>query len=172
MGQTSYNFFTENRWIANIPTRTIDEDAENDIAFNLIDFSMPSLGLSSTKMSQMGYSYEYPTNVREYEKVLTFHYVIESDFEQYKFLYKWYTKIASEDGAGVAPGVTGRKMMDEIAVPIRVMLLSEYDNVAVEFKFNGCWLTDLDGFTLTYDGEAQIIRGSFSIHFDNFELIK
>jgi hypothetical protein len=169
-GISGYNFFTDNRWIANIPTRNIDPTAESDLAYNLVDFDIPTLGLSTSQVSQLGYTYEYPTNVREYNKELTFQYILESDFKQYKFLYQWYTKIASEAGAGVQQGISGAGMMEHISTTIRTYLLSEYSNVVVNFKFNNCFLKELGGFKLKYVGDAQVMVGTFKVAFENFEL--
>jgi hypothetical protein len=146
MSTANYNLLTQTRWVALIPAKLIDETADDfNIAMNLTNCNLPPMIQAHNKVSFNGFEVPVPASVDKTPKVMKFNYLLDSTLSQYKFLRKWKLKQTNDVGAG-----TDNKLSD-MTIPIRVVLLTEFKNPVVEFVFNNCTLSSVDGLPLRFN---------------------
>ena len=164
----SLNFATAVRWIATVPFYQIKPDLKTgDVEFNLFGFELPTMTIGSNTVSYNGYEVEIPTNVRTGDKTITFEYLMSSDWNQYKLLWQWANQIAKPPGAGYPEGTNN---IGDFAVPISVIVLSEFKKPVFAIKYHDCWIKEFGPIILDYqDGEASVIRHSFTCAYSYFE---
>ena len=114
---TAYNLATGNKWILSIPFNQLDIESGEDatfletIAFNLYNFSIPALTIGEANFSLFGVGIPIPTHTRNEDKSILFNYMLSSNWNQYKTLYKWFSLIANEDG-GAGTDVPSNYLLD------------------------------------------------------------
>lgn len=167
MNTTNLNMATNVRWIATLPMQALDPSLNSrNTAFNLTSYSVPTLSVGTTSVSQYGYEVEIPTHVRNQDKTITFEYLLSSDWHQWKILSNWLDKIVNEDGTG-----TTSPNMASYILPIRVLLLSEFKHPIFEIIYHDCWIKDMGGISLDYqDDSASVIKHNFTVAYSHFEL--
>lgn len=161
------NLLNETRWLIFIPITAIDRNENSrTIGFNLTDFTIGSLSIAYNSVAALGYNVEMPANVRNQDKTATFNYLMDSNFKQYAFLYKWYSKIAIEQGSGLQEDT----LYKDFAVPIRVLILSEFKNPVVEITYTDSWIFNIGELNLNYQtNDNNPIKNNFSIKYTNIE---
>ena len=162
---SSLNFSTANKWVAVIPFQMIDPNyTSSNVQFNLTNFSLPEMTVSTSTTPFQGYEIEIPTNVRNQDKSITFEYMLSSDYHQYKVLYNWLEKIVKEEGTGTTNN------MVEYTLPIHIIMLSEFKEPIFEIVYNGCWIKSLGALEFDYqDPEDTPIKHAFTCAYFNFE---
>jgi hypothetical protein len=165
---TSYNLATGNKWILSIPFHLLnaENDSEEDnltfsdvVAFNLYNFSIPSLSIGETSFSIGGVEFPIPTNVRNEDKTILFNYMLSSDWHQYKTLYRWFSLIADEEG-GSSTNIPTNYLLD-----VTVTMISEYKNEKFDIVFHGAWLQNLDTIDLNYQNAEANISHAFTLRY-------
>lgn len=157
------NLLTSPRWLALLPYKSIDLTSSLDtISFNLTSFAVSELTIASNPTSFMGYGVDMPAYARNQDKTVTFSYIMDSSMLQYKYLYTWFSKIAVEDGAGLASGTT----WPQIAVPMRVFILSEFKKPVMEITYENSWIYSIGRLEMNYqDANASVVTHSFGIKY-------
>ena len=147
-----------------MPVTPIDPSTKaSELAFNLTEFDLNPVTIASNDVSMMGYNVEFPAFVRTQDKTITFNYLLDSELTQYRFLYKWISKIAVEEGSGHSPNAISTA---DYMVPIRVSILSEFKNRPFEFVFENSWISELGPLAFAYqEPEASPVRHSFTIKY-------
>lgn len=165
------NLLTSCRFLSYLPVQAIDPDMKSsNISFNLTSFDVNALSIASNDVGFLGFQVAMPAGVRDNDKTMTFNYLPDSSLSQYRFLYKWFSKIASEEGSGVGwdPNKTN---ISSIMVPIRVVVLSEFKNNVVEFTFENSWICELGTLSFNYqDSEASPITHSFTFKYQRMTI--
>lgn len=161
------NLLTETRWIVLIPVTAIDKNETNrTIGFNLSNFTIGGLSIAYNSVSALGYNVDMPANVRNHDKTITFNYLLDSNLKQYAFLYNWFSKIAIQEGSGIPANV----LYKDFAVPIRVIILSEFKQPIVEITYTDSWLSGLGEIDLNYQTtDSNPIKSNFTVKYTNIE---
>lgn len=164
---SSLNFATTVRWIALLPLKQLFPDLPTkNVAFNLTSYSLPELRVSTAEVPYLGYNIEVPTFIRSQDKTVTFEYIISSDWHQWKLLFSWLNKVTKEDGVGA-----GFRDVNEICVPIHVIMLSEYKRPVLDVLYDKCWIKSLSDIRLDYqDGDAAVLKHSFTVSYAFFSV--
>lgn len=167
---TNINLATATRWMALIPWQYINANyTTKNIGFNLTSFSLPEVTLGSVDVTNFGYPIEFPNYTITTNKILTFEYMLSTDFHQYEMLWNWANKIVVTDGSG-APGDFGGN--NSFLMPIRFLALTEFKKPVFEIRYKDCWVKEIGPITFDYqDGEAINIKHSFTCAYSNFEFI-
>lgn len=158
------NLLTETRFLVIMPTKNIMPDYSSEsIMFNFTDFVIGPVELASANADYAGYSIEVPSPfVRSSNKTETFNYIMDSNLTQYIFLSNWIDKIVSaETGTGSISTVT----MNDYMLPIRVLILSEFKTPVLEITYNDAWVQMLGPVNFSYQGNANVVKSSFSIKY-------
>lgn len=159
----AYNLATGNKWLLVIPFHKVLTDTKStQLAFNLVNFSIPDFSIGSTEFPIRGASFPLPTTVRNESKSITFFYLLSSDWYQYKFLYKWFNMIANEEGGGQLPKYGNLDMT--------VYMLTEFKNVRFYFTFYGCWLQSLGSLDLNYQTGENNVMHSFTCMYAYYKI--
>ena len=169
---TAYNLATGNKWILSIPFNQllIEDGLAADIettpatfletiAFNLYNFSIPSLTIGEANFSMMGVGMPIPTLTRNEDKSILFNYMLSSNWNQYKTLYKWFSLIADEDGG------SGTDTSSNYLLDVTVTMISEYKNDRFDIVFHGAWLQSLDTIDLNYQNAEANISHAFNLRY-------
>lgn len=165
---TNINMATSTRWMALINWQYIDPTyTTKNVAFNLTSFSLPEVALGSVEVNNFGYPIEFPNYTISTNKILTFEYMLSSDFHQYKMLWNWANKITISDGSGAPGNYNG-----EFRLPIRFIALTEFKKPIFEIQYKDCWVKEIGPISFDYqDGDAMNIKHSFTCAYSNFEFI-
>lgn len=157
------NLLTETRWLVFIPFTSINKDESiSTMGMNLYDFTINSLGMAYNSVAALGYAIDMPANVRNQDKTITFNYLMDSALKQYKFLYDWYSKIAVEEGSGLSPNT----LYKDFAVPIRVLILSEFKTPILEITYEDSWISNLGEINFNYQTtDSNPIKSNFTIKY-------
>lgn len=157
---SSLNFQTSVRWIALLPLKQLFPNIPTkNIALNLQQFEIPEVRMSTADTQYLGYNVEIPTFVRTGDKTITFNYILSSDAMQYKYIYSWFSKITKEEGTGA-----NFDSLDEVCLPVTILLLSEYKKPTLEIVFENAWVKSLGPLSLDYsDGDASVVKHSFTL---------
>jgi hypothetical protein len=170
------NFATTNKWIADIPLKTILDDI-NDIQLNLATFSIPSIDISSIDINFKGNQIKLPGNISQPgEKSVSFEYLISSDWSNYITLYKWIDQMAKLNKIVKDSEYSQRayvKLNDKniYMIPITVYLLDEFKNKVIKFKYHNCWISSFAEISMSYQDDPTEIKHSFTLNYSNFELV-
>jgi hypothetical protein len=165
---TSYNLATGNKWILTIPFHALNAEDDTEeanlsfedvIAFNLYNFSIPSLSIGEADFSIFGVGIPIPTNTRNEDKSILFNYMLSSNWHQYRTLYKWFSLIAGEDG-GSSTNTPSNYLLD-----VTVTMISEYKNEKFDLVFHGAWLKELDTIDLNYQNAEANISHAFTLRY-------
>lgn len=163
---TNINLAVSNKFLANIPYSVIDNTIKSQNAhFNLINYQTPEISLGVNKLNFHGSAFQIPANIKDYNKEITFEYLMTSDWSQYKFLYKWLTKMVKEEGSGA-----DYDKLDEVLIPIRVSILSEFINPIFDFVYHDCFIKRLGSIRMEYQNNAPVIVNSFTCAFSYFSI--
>ena len=164
---TNLNLMTPLRWIAYMPTQTIDPTYKStQISFNLTGANIPAKGVFANDVSIYGYSFAVPGNARQIDTHLSLTYMLDSSMSQYTFLNKWLNMSASDIGQGR----TGAPK--DFMVPFKIMILSEFKNEVAEFTFNGAWLKEIGPLTFDYqDSGATPMKHGFMLQFFDMQYV-
>lgn len=165
-----FNFATSNKWVAVIPFMAIEPElASEKVAFNLVDFTIPEINLTSNSIDLHAYSYEIPGAKIDMQRDITFNYILSSNWYQYVLLYKWFFKVMNHDktlnnvtsAAGISDDIIAN-------TTVSVYPLSEFLNPILEFRFVGCWIKKFGSLSMEYQGNADIVKHSFTLTFLNW----
>lgn len=173
MGLTypNLNLLSSCRWLAYLPVQAIDSTMKSsNISFNLTSFDVNALSIASNDVGYLGYQVAVPAGVRDNDKTMTFNYMPDSSLSQYRFLYKWFSKIVSPDGSG-AGWDSDTSSVASVMVPVRVVILSEFKNQVVELTFENSWISELGTLSFNYqDPEAAPITHNFTIKYERMSI--
>ncbi len=167
---TNLNLATTIRWIALIPWQYISPDYKSlNVAFNLTSFSLPEVILGSNEISNFGYPIEFPNYTITTNKILTFEYMLSTDFHQYAMLWNWANKIVVQDGSGAPTKIDENS---SFRLPIRFIALTEYKKPIFEILYKDCWVKEIGNISWDYqDDTASPIKHSFTCAYANFKFI-
>jgi len=162
------NLLTGNRAIAYIGTEKIDPSIKaTKLAFNLTQFSVNQLTVDSNEMHYLGFNAPMPVSTRTDVKEVDFMYMPDSNLSQYRFLFNWLTKIASD---GVSLGVEfetpGGGGLEQIMTDIHVVVLSEFKKPVVDFTYTNAWLQRLGELRFDFQSEGLPIYHEFTIMYE------
>ena len=181
---SSLNLMTNVRWIATIPLSVLDPSKFGTLALNLVSFNIPEITVSTDYVNYMGYQVEIPTGVRNQNKEITFEYMLSSDWNQYIALNSWLSASGAETGVGltqIAPTspmntgltFTGKNPLAtqvtplSYAVPIRVMMLSEFLNPVAEIVFENAWIKAMGAIELDYQSpDDEPVKNNFTVAYN------
>jgi hypothetical protein len=165
-GVQAYNLATGNKWIALLPLqKIISSYSPTKTCLNLCNFSIPELAMVENRISFNGSSVPIPGgHVRNDSKLITFNYMLASDWSQFRSLYTWFSLISNEEGAA------STNNMSDYMCDISVILLSEYKNPIFKIKYVGCWLKSLAEIEENYQGKGENIKHSFTIAYAYYKI--
>ncbi|MEI6422045.1 MAG: hypothetical protein WCP55_07485 [Lentisphaerota bacterium] len=173
---SNLNLLTTPRWIATIPYVVADPNIKTDnYSFNLCEFELNENTTADANVSYLGYQFPVPVPVRNVNKTMTFNYLVDSALSQYAFLYKWFSNIVVEDGAGFTPRTSDQtpqptNIYEGLMTTIRVIILTEFNNPVLELIYTDAWLMGLGKLSFSYqDPSAPVIKSSFTIKYGNLE---
>lgn len=159
------NLLTGTRWLAVLPTKALNPDQSSESTyFNLTDYTINPLSLATVNADWLGYTVEMPSPfVRNDNKTFTFNYVMDSNMHQYIMLYNWFSKMCREEGSGF-PDYTN-EVVKSFMFPIRVLILSEFKKPVLEVIYEDCWIQELGRVEFNYQGNAEVVKSSFTIKY-------
>jgi hypothetical protein len=176
MSTNTLNFATQNKWIAQIPLKQILDDVD-DVSINLTGFDIPSIDINSIELQYKGIPVEVPGNVIQTSgKEITFNYIIDSNWLNYKALYSWVNNLSRLIKILKNEEYTTKVSIDEefyknFTLTITVHLLDEYKNRILEFKYYNCWIKSFAELSMNYNDEPVEMTHSFTIAYSNFEIV-
>ena len=157
-----------NKFIMYIPIQNILGPDYKALELNLTRFSIPQVIIGSTSVSFKGYSAEFPTKVISPDtKELTFEYIVDSNWNNYRALYCWAANI------GIITPVT-KQQENQIdlstLLPVRIYLLDQYKRKIIEFIYENCWIKVFQDLQLDYTTQASEVHHSFTLAYTNFSI--
>lgn len=165
LSNRAYNLATQNKWLLVLPYKQIDTSFTVDnVAFNLTNFSLPSLEIGQVNFPIHGRDIPLPTGVQNESKAITFNYMLSSDWHQYRILYKWFNKISDDNNAF-------QDSYQNLTMDITVYLLSEFKNPMFSIVFTGCWISSLQDIDLNYQSGEEVIQHSFTINYATYKFV-
>ena len=161
------NLATTTRWIAIIPWQLIDSSYKNkNVLFNLASFSLPEVTLGGNEITNFGYPIEIPNYTITTNKILTFEYILSTDFHQYGMLWNWASNIVTTDGSGAPEKITEDS---SFRLPIRFIALTEYKKPIFEILYHDCWVKEIGNISFDYqDDGSSVIKHSFTCAYSKF----
>jgi hypothetical protein len=165
---SNLNLSTTIRWIALIPWQYINPNYKStNVAFNLSSFTLPEVTLGSNEITNFGYPIEFPNYTITTNKILTFEYILSTDFHQYEMLWNWANQIVVKDGSG-APNPINEN--SSFRLPIRFIALTEFKKPIFEVLYKDCWVKEIGNISWDYqDDGASVIKHSFTCAYANFD---
>ena len=176
MSSSNLNLATQNKWLTTIPLTRILDDV-SDLSLNLTTFSIPQVDINAVNVSFKGIPVELPGNVIQPDgKELTFNYLIDSEWKNYKMLYSWVDNLSKLTKIVKAEDYTSKfsssqEAYGNFSLPITVHLLDEYKERVLEFKYHNCWIKSFGDISMSYKDEPTEIEHSFTVAYSDFELI-
>ena len=174
MSTNQLNYAVQNKWIADIPVSMILENT-GDISLNLTTFAIPAVDINAVTVNFKGTSIETPGSVvQASSKELTFNYIIDSNWANYKVLYKYvdqlarFTKIVKSEEYSTRG--LGNTLYKKFSIPITVYLLNEFKDRVMEFKYYNCWIKSFAELSMSYTDVPSEVTHSFTIAYSDFEL--
>lgn len=160
---SSLNLAAANKWVMNIPFKVVDPSLTvQSVRFNLVNFTPAEITVSDDGMKFQGFTIPISTGVRMEDKTMDIRYLLNSDYEQYKFLYKWMNLAADEQNI---PQVT---MADRVC-DITVFGLDEFKKPRIGFVYKGCWLKTIS--RIEYTTVPDIVMHGFTLKYAMFHLM-
>ena len=168
------NYATQNKWIAQVPLKQILDDVD-DLSLNLTTFSVPSVDINAVEVQYKAIPIEIPGSVVQAGgKELTFDYLIDSEWRNYKALYTWVDNLARMTkivtGTEYSTKLTDDEIYRNFSLPITVHLLNEYKDRVLEFKYHNCWIKSFSELSMSYVDEPAEISHSFTVAYSDFEI--
>jgi len=155
----AYNLSTGTKWVLSMPIKSIDTDSSVDnLSLNLTEIVMPELEILPASMKYRGRGFSVPTGVREENKLMRVSYLLSTNWNQYRFLYKWYEMCSDISGG------TG-ETLDDLMIDMTITIISEYKNKIFDIVLEGCWLNKLAALPLNYQTGINEIYHSFSFYY-------
>ena len=165
---SNLNLLTSNRAIATIGTEKIDPTIKaGKIAFNLTRFDLNEFTIASNDLHYFGFHAPMPVATRTDSKEIDFTYMPDSSLTQYKFLYTWLARIASDGvSLGVPFDTPGGGGFEQVMTDIHVIVLSEFKKPIADFTYSNAWLQRVGRLSFDYQNTPVAMTHDFTICYE------
>lgn len=166
MNGLNTEFAHGNRWIGYVPIQNVLGKNYSNIELNLTRFSIPQIQMGSTDTSFKSYQYKIPTKVMDAgSKEITFEYIIDEKWQNYKSLYTWMTNLEGNINKvdnGIIENPTSKDTLD-----VRVWLIDNFKNRIIDFVFCNSWILTFQDLNLETNNPHEV-HHSFTMVYSNF----
>lgn len=162
------NYATANKWFGYLPLENVLGPRYKNIDLHLTRFSIPQIVMGSMEVAYKGYKKQIPTKLVDSEtKQLTFEYLIDEDWNNYRQLYLWCSSLIGNINPIVEEETT--TITASQYIPIHVYLLDNYKKRTMSFLFENCWISTFNELALDVNN-SNLITHSFTIYYDHMLL--
>ena len=101
-------------------------------------------------------------------KELTLEYIVDSNWNNYKCLFKWMSGIYGTINPSIdISDVNGVNPSDY--VPLRIYLLDSFKKKIIQFLFENCWIKMFNDLALEVNNSDEV-HHSFTVVYDRYSI--
>ena len=163
------DYANSNKWFAYFPLESNLGKRAQNLELHLTRFSLPQMVMGSMTVPFKGYQKEMPTKVMNAEsKELTLEYIVDSNWNNYKCLFKWMSGIYGTINPSIdISDVNGVNPSDY--VPLRIYLLDSFKKKIIQFLFENCWIKMFNDLALEVNNSDEV-HHSFTVVYDRYSI--
>jgi len=163
------NYAASNQWFCYLPLENILGKKFNDLDLHVTRFSLPQMVQSSTTVSYKGYQKEIPTKVINADtKELTLEYIVDEDWQNYRSLYSWMSKVEGTLNPVTTDDNTEAISPDDY-LTLRIYLLNNDKKKVIQFAFYNCWIKVFNEIALESNNPNEV-HASFTFAYDDYRI--
>lgn len=144
----------------------IDKDAIN---FSIFAINIPAISVESVDLKFAGQTPRASSLARTPFEPVDIKFVIDNQYRNYWFLYKWFNLIHDESVGHMLKAKGASQPLDQYTTDLKVTGIDEYNNNVIDYTFTHCVPVEIGGIPYNYQ-QTNEIESNFKFRFHQLKI--